>query len=239
MKYVLVAAALMVSTLPANAQQPVRPADRVINVSATGTVQREPERAILTVAVESNATTAQAAASANARKMDAVIAALRRIGIAPPKVRTISYELHPDYAQPTRDNPNPGVRVIGYRAINMVVVEIDTIAKVGGVIDATVAAGANRVHNLSFELRDNESARLEALRIATQRARAEAEVLATAAGQRLGAPLNISSSYHVEPRRYRMMAQAGAVMAPAAATPVEGGTLSIVANVNIVYRMED
>ena len=242
MKYALLVTALMVSATPAFAQQPTDRPDRTINVNATGTVQREPERAVLTVAVESNATTAQLAAQANARKMDAVIGALRRLNIAPPKVRTVSYELHPEYAQPTRERPNPGLRVIGYRAINMVVVDIDTIARVGAVIDATVAAGANRVHNLSFELRDTESARLEALRLATQRARAEAEVLATAAGQRLGPPLSISSSYYFEPRRYRMAAEMGgvAMAAPAAMpTPVEGGTLNIVANVHIVFRMED
>ena len=241
MKYVLMAAALAATAAPAVAQQPAVRPDRIINVNATGMVQREPERAVLTVAVESNAATAQAAAQANARKMEAVIAALRRVGIAPPKVRTISYELHPNYANPTRENPNPGMRVIGYRAHNMVIVEIDTISRVGPVIDATVASGANRIHNLSFELRDHESARLEALRIAVSRARAEAEVLASAAGQRLGPPVTISSSYYYEPRRQRMMAEEGmavGVAAVRAPTPIEAGSLNIVATVHIVFRME-
>ena len=241
MRYVLITAALAMIAAPANAQQPAERPDRVINVNATGTVQREPDRAVITVAVESSAANAQTAATTNARKMDSVIAALRRVGILPPKVRTISYELHPEYAQPTRENPNPTPRVIGYRAINMVVVEVDTISRVGAVIDATVASGANRIHNLSFEIKDSESARLEALRIAVQRARAEAEVLATAAGQRLGVPVSISSSSHYQPVAYRMQAQMGdmAMAPPPPPTPIEGGTLTIVANVNIVFRMED
>ncbi|HEX6062731.1 MAG TPA: SIMPL domain-containing protein, partial [Longimicrobiales bacterium] len=210
------------------------------NVNAVGTVQREPERAVITVAVESNAQNAQQAAQANATKMDAVFAALRRVGIVPPKVRTIAYELQPQYAQPDRENPNPTLRVIGYRAINMVVVEVDSIKRVGAVIDATTAAGANRVANLSFELRDPESARLEALRIAVARARQEAEVLASASGQKLGPPVNISSSSYYEPRRYRMDAAEVAMAAPAPPpTPIEAGTLTITANVNIVYRMVD
>jgi uncharacterized protein YggE len=222
------------------AQQPAEKPDRTINVNAVGTVQREPEKAVITVAVESSAATAQAAAQANAQKMDAVFAALRRVGILPPKVRTISYELQPMYQQPDRENPNRTPRVVGYRAINMVLVEVDTIARVGPVIDATVASGANRIANLSFELRDNESARLEALRIAVGRARAEAELLASAAGQKLGPPINISSSSHWEPRQYRMQAMDVAMAAPPAApTPIEAGTLTITANVNIVYRMVD
>lgn len=241
MRYVLLSALIAASAAPAVAQQPERQPDRVINVNAVGTVQREPEKAVITVAVESQSSNAQQAAQTNARKMEAVFAALRRLGIVPPKVRTIGYELQPQYAQPDRNNPNPEPRIIGYRAINMVLIDVDTLARVGAVIDGTIAAGANRVTNLSFELRDAESARLEALRIAVTRARQEAEVLATAAGQRLGVPLNISSSSHYEPRQYRMrdMAESMAVAAPPPPTPIEAGMLNIVANVNIVFKMEN
>lgn len=241
MRPVLLSVLMAATAAPLMAQQPVERPDRVINVNAVGTVVREPEKAVITVAVESSAATAQLAASANARKMDAVFAALRRVGIVPPKVRTIAYELQPQYQQPSRENPNPTPRVVGYRAINMVLVDVDTIARVGMVIDATVASGANRITNLSFELRDVESARLEALRLAVAKARAEAEVLATAAGQRLGSPLNISSSSYFEPRQYRMQAVEVANMAVAAPppTPIEAGTLTITANVSMVFKMED
>ena len=239
MRTVLMSVLMAATAAPVMAQQPAEKPDRVINVNAAGTVTRAPEKAVITVAVESQAATAQQAAAANAQKMDAVFAALRRVGIVPPKVRTIAYELQPQYQQPSREipNPTPG-RIVGYRAINMVLVDVDSIARVGTVIDATISAGANRVTNLSFELRDAEAARLEALRLAVAKARAEAEVLATAAGQRLGHPLNISSSSHYEPRQYRMQAEM-AMAAPAPPTPIEAGSLTITANVSIVYKMED
>lgn len=241
MRRLLFVFVLAATATPLAAQQtPERP-DRVINVNTQGTVTREPDRAVLTLAVESQSQNAQQASQENARKMEGVFAALRRIGIVPPKVRTIAYELQPIYQQPTRENPNPAMRIIGYRAMNMVQVEIDTITRVGAVIDATVTGGANRVANLSFELRDPESARMEALRIAVERARREAETLATAAGQRLGPPLNLSSSSHYQPRQYMMrdMAEMGMAAPPAAPTPIEAGSLTITANVNAVYRMED
>lgn len=240
MRLLMLPAVVLALATPALGQQPAERPDRVINVNATGTVQREPERAVITVAVESDAANAQQAAQTNATKMDAVFAALRRLGIVPPSVRTVAYELQPLYAQPDRENPNPTPRVVGYRAINMVVVEVDSIKRVGAVIDATTAAGANRVANLSFELRDPESARLEALRVAVRKARAEAEVLASAAGQKLGPPVNITSSAYFEPRQYRMEAMARDMAVPAPPpTPIEAGTLTITANVHIVYRMED
>jgi uncharacterized protein YggE len=240
MKRIALSVLLAATASPLLAQQPNQPTERIITVNATGTVQREPEKAVLTVAVESSAANAQQAAAENARKMEAVFASLRRVGIVPPKVRTISYELFPIYAQPTRDNPNPTQRVTGYRALNMVLVDVDTVARVGTVIDATVASGANRIANLSFELRNTDAARMDALRIAVARARQEAETLASAAGQTLGPPINISSSSHYEPRQYRRLDMAAEVaMAPAPPTPIEAGTLTITANVNIVYKMVD
>lgn len=225
------------------AQEPVvRREPRTLHVSGMGIVQRQPDRAVVLVAVESRAATAQAAAQENARKMDAVYAALRHIGVVPPKVQTISYELHPQYSQPDprRGEPEPFVpRIVGYVAMNMVRVETDSVLRAGPIIDAAIAAGANRIANLSFELRDQESARMEALRLAVQKARAEAEVVASAAGQRLGPPQTITSSSGFQPM-YRRMEMAQDMAAPAMPpTPVEAGSLTITANVNIVYLLED
>lgn len=236
----LAVVALLAVAAPALAQQTeVRRDPRILNVNGSGSVQRQPDRAVILIAVESRAAVAQTAAQSNATKMEAVYAALKKVGIVPPNVATISYELHPEYGQPTSRTDNVP-RVIGYVAVNMVRVQVDDITKVGSVIDATVSSGANRIANLSFELRDPESARLEALRIAVTKARAEAEVVAQAAGQRLGKPQSISSSSGWQPqpmyRRDMEMLQAAPAAPP---TPVEAGSLTVTANVSISYLLED
>ncbi|MGQ0814601.1 MAG: SIMPL domain-containing protein [Gemmatimonadota bacterium] len=240
-RFLIAAALLLAAAGPMSAQQlEHHPQPRSLSVTGTGTVQRQPDRAVVLIAVESRASTAQQAAGDNARKMDAIYAALRRLGIVPPKVATISYELQPQYNQPDPRGGEHTPRITGYIAINMVRAEVDSVPRAGAVIDAGIAAGANRIANLSFELRDMESARLEALRIAVQRARAEAEAIAAAAGQRLGPPLSISSS-HWQPRpmfRRDMMAAEAAGMAPPP-TPVEAGNLTIQATVNINYELAD
>src|SRR5687768_17478600 len=72
-----------------SAQQPQpQPFERTVTVNATAMVEREPERAVIMLAVESPAATAQLAARANATKMDALVAALRKLGISGPNVRT-------------------------------------------------------------------------------------------------------------------------------------------------------
>jgi len=243
-RYLMTAALLLAAAGQLGAQQTevIRRDPRILSVTGTGTVQRQPDRAVVLVAVESRATTAQAAATANATKMDAIYAALRRMNIVPPKVATISYELQPQYNQPDQRNGGEYVpRIIGYVAVNMVRVEVDSVPRTGSVLDAVIGAGANRIANLSFELKDMESARLEALRIAVQRARAEAEVVAEAAGQKLGSPQSISSSSQWQPqpmyRRDVMAVEVG--MAAPPPTPVEAGNLTIQASVSINYLLED
>src|SRR5690606_12584202 len=88
-------------------------------------------------------------------------------------------------------------RVGGYRAVNMVEIRVDSLDELGAIIDAAIAAGANRVASLHFELQDMESARLEAIGLAVEKARREAEVVARAAGQRLGLPHSIQTSSEV------------------------------------------
>lgn len=238
MKHLLLGVLLVALPLQARAQQPDRPGERTVVVSATATVEREPERAVVLLAVESTGQTARAATQANATRMDAVIAALRRLGLSGRNVRTTSYQLHPEYARQDRGNEAAPPRIIGYRASNMVQVTVDTIARVGGVIDAAIAAGANRVANLHFELRDPQAARTEALRLAVARARSEAEAMAQAGGGRLGPVLNMTTGSFAIPRYAADMAVAEMRMAQAAPTPIEPGTLSVMANVTVTFRLE-
>lgn len=237
------AAALLLPACAARAQEPggpTRPArDRTITVTGTGVVEREPDQAVINLAVENMAQTADAAAQANAQTMERVIAALRRLGLERDQIRTVSYQLHPEYA---RDEPRPGQqyepRIVGYRAMNMVRVTLNDIRRVGEVIDAAISAGANRVTGLNFQLRDPERARVDALALAVQNARAEAQALAAALGETLGPALDVSTTGMIpRPVPYMMDAIAARAEIATMPPPIEPGTLRVEATVTIVYRL--
>lgn len=231
-------AALGGGTAAAWAQAPAA-REQTVTVSAVGRVAREPDRAVLLLAVESFATTAREAAAANARKMDALLAALRRLGLGEDDVRTVSYQLNPEYEfSPAEPRRQPEQRLVGYRAVNTVSVTIDEVDRVGAVIDAAVDAGADRVTGLSFQLRDPEAARREALREAVAKANAEAEALAAALGRRLGPALTVTTGGRFPPPipvAYDMRVRAAEMAVP---TPIEPGTLDVEAAVTVVYRLE-
>ncbi len=227
-------AALLPST-PAAAQAPA-PQPPSITVTATGSVQIQPDQATLQLAVETTAKDAKDAASSNAAKMQRVTQALRRLGVPADHVRTVGYDLSPQYAD-TRRSEEPdtaGPRITGYRAANVLVVTLDDLSKVGQAIDSGIDAGANRVASLEFGAKDPAPSRLEALRQAMSSARAQAQAMAEAAGETLGGLLNASTGEGPRPIAY---ARAESMAPMAQKTPIEAGELTVTATVVATFAV--
>lgn len=216
-----------------------------VRVSATGTVEVPPDRAVLLLAVENRADSARQAAAQNAERTQAVLRALEGLGLSGDRVRTAGYRLEPIYVHPDRP-PRPqggqqepeGPRLVGYRATNTVQVTVDSLPRVGAAIDAAIGAGANRVAGLTFDIREPQQARAEAVRRAVSTARSRAEAAAAAAGGRLGRVMEIQL---VEdrpiPMRGRVFDVAAAEMAME--TPVQPGVLEVAETVVMVWRLEE
>lgn len=236
----LVLVALSFSACSANpepiAAQSIPPAAEPppsVSVSATATVRRTPDRAVIQLAVETFAPTARSASDQNAALMESVLAAVREQGVPSSSMRTLRLELQPRYDNRRDVEPE----IVGYRAVNQVTVRLDEVERVGGVVDAAVEAGANRVTGIRFELTEPEAAYHDALRQAIARARAEAEIAASALGRRLGDPLQISTGGFDAPSpQFRQDLMAAQTM-ESAAPPVEPGELEVRATVSIVWRL--
>jgi uncharacterized protein YggE len=231
--------ALLLLLLPSTlrAQEAVQP--NTVSVSATASVQRQPDQAVVQLAVESFAQTAPAATAENSKKMDAVIKALRQLGLKQDQIRTLGFSIDPEYDYSSGAPRQPGEdRLIGYRARNTVQVTTNDIAQAGNIIDAAIKAGANRVTNLNFQLRDPEAARQEALRLAVARAKTEAETIATALGQRLGPAIAATTTGGYAPPRPLEMRAMAATAEMAMAPPITPGLLEITAQVSVLYSLE-
>ncbi|MDQ3388115.1 MAG: SIMPL domain-containing protein, partial [Gemmatimonadota bacterium] len=204
-----------------------------IQVSASGEARAPADQAHVDLAVETLAPTARAAGEGNALAMERLIRGLRAAGVARAQIETRGYAVHPQYASPPRGSPEPQEpRITGYRASNSIVVRIDDVGRVGAVIDAGLEAGANRVNGVSFSLKNPEAIRAVALREAVQRARGEAQTLATALGVRLGALMEASTSG--VPVRPMYRTESAVDFARAASTPIEPGEQTVFAQVHLV-----
>lgn len=224
----LALAAILAMPVPALLSQEVTPRQPPqITVSANGEVQVTPDRARVSLGVETHATTAREASQQNAAAQTKIIAALRAAGIPQANIRTTGFNVAPkqEYIPETRT-----WRVDGYQVTNIVVVVVEPVSKAGEVIDVALEAGANRVAGLNFEIKDPTAAREAAMTQAVERARREAEIAAAAAGGHIVRLLEINvNSYEPSPPRPMMeMAR----MDQSASTPISEGTQPVVVNVN-------
>jgi uncharacterized protein YggE len=183
-------AGFAVLAAPASAQQSVAPEVPQVIVNGFGEVAVPPDRATIDVAVETRAATAAAAAAQNARRLNAVLDTLRARGVAATDLSTVGFAVHPDYA------PSPRGEAIrrGYVATNVVRIETRRLDQVGPLLDAALAAGANRVNEVRFASTRHDAVRDSAITIAIANARRTAETMARAGGGRLGALLELSTS---------------------------------------------
>ncbi len=211
------------------AEQPLPPAPGIISVTGSVTEEFPPDTAILNLAVETQKPTAQEAARENAAKSEQVVAVMKGLvnGEAGDSVTTSSYTVQPAYEYDDKLRKN---RLTGYRTFNQVTVKTARIGGVGEMIDRALTSGANNVTEIRFAIRDNRK-QCEGLLIkAAQRARRDAETVATALGVRVDGIHHLSPTCSGEPRpmpMMRAMAAPRAMDAAEPATPVEAGALAL------------
>jgi len=205
---------------------------RTITVSGHGEIAGAPDSATLSAGVTTEARTAADALAQNASRMNAVFAALKKLGVADKKIQTSNFNVSPQYADQTGNAPP---RIAGYQVTNQVDVTVDDVKKVGPALDALVASGANQINSVNFGISNPKpllgDARTQAVGDATDRA----QTYAKAAGVSLGNILSISDSdVSVSPPvpMYRAMA-----MAKVDSTPIAQGEETVSANVTIVWEI--
>ena len=235
----VLAASLLIalgSSAPALHAQQDAPPPRTLTVMGYGEVKASPDLAFVELAVETTAETAGQATSENARRTTAVIDALKkRIGDGD-RVTTAGYSLQPQYAN-RRPGSEAPPEITGYIAYNRVRVESHDLEGVGKLIDAAIAAGANRTDVLSFQLENRAPHLRRALEEAGAEARAQAESIAAALGVRLGEVLSASTTGAPMPGpiyKERMVAMA----MDSVSTPVEPGEVEVSATLTVMYRIE-
>jgi uncharacterized protein YggE len=210
----------------------VSPSIRTIEVDGSGEVRTSPDTADLDLAIDTQAKTAEEAASLNAALATKVIDALKSKLGDKGRVTTGGYSLDPQYDQRPVEKP----RIIGYNAQNSVTVHTGALDLVGALIDSAIAAGANRVNSLNFSVENNTTARTQAIAIATRDARAQADALAAALGVKLGKVLKATTVSEARPVPMRMAR--AAFMTASAATPVEPAEVSVPATVSLTFEIQ-
>lgn len=208
-----------------------------ITVSGTGLVSIQPDRAILTIGVVTQAPNASDAVRQNANEMSGVISALEGIGISNSSIHTTSYNIYP---QSSCCNGPP--TITGYQVTNQVQVTVVAAgeslaqlgAKAGQAIDVATSEGANEVYGITFSASSGalQQAQQTALQQAVQNASATAHVLASSLGVSITGVVSGTTSQGYTPPVYNTLLTASA------ATPIVAPqSLTVSATVQVVYAI--
>lgn len=221
---------------PAFAQVPAPQAlePSVVVTSGEAVIKHAPDRAWVTITAESRARAPREAQRMNADAMSAVLAKLKSFGLQPDAIQTSSYGVQPEY-----DYVNGRQTLRGYVARNSVDVRVDDLARLGEIMDASVASGATSIAGVRFDLRDRTAAERDALKQAVADARARADAAASGAGMRVDRILRIEEQRmgQVPPPRPLVMT---AMRAEAAepTTPIAPGELEIRSQVTLTAAIK-
>jgi uncharacterized protein len=174
-KYALLAAGLALFAAALYLYRPLRSDYTRVTVTGESTTEAAPDNAVVTFSVVTKTPAAVAAQQQNARKIEAVIKALETAGAgARQEIETSNYNLSPE----ENYSSSGPAKIVGYEARNTIRVTTGDLGRVGALIDAATAAGANSVEGIAFTLREDSAQRGTALGVATRQAMAKAEAIA-------------------------------------------------------------
>lgn len=232
-------------------------ATNVINVSGTGKVLAVPDTGEFSFSVVADAKTVTDAQSNAATKTNAIIDALKTLGVAEADIQTTNYSSYPTYqynnypcVQPLTESsassgtiiPYPpcttGRQVLtGYEVNESISVKIRKTADAGTVLTKVGTLGATNISSLNFVVDNPDMVNAEARDKAIADAKAKAAVLAKSLGIHLVKIINFQESGN-QPIYYGMAYDSKAAN-PASVTPeIPVGQNTVTSNVTLTYEIE-
>lgn len=208
MKTLLAALLLGAALLPTEVEAQQTPgitqtiAGSRLDISTTGEVTRTPDVAIISAGVVTRSPTATGALQDAAGRMQRVLAALRRAGVADRDIQTSNVSLNPEYRYADKQPP----QLTGYTASNQLTIRFRDIRSSGKILDALVGQGANQINGPNLTIDKPEAALDEARAKAVAIGRARAELYARSLGMRVARIVSVSESGGYAPPPPRPMA---------------------------------
>lgn len=209
-----------------------------ITVSDQAEVYAKPDLAMVDFSAVTEAKTVSQAMSQNTAKMNAVIAAVKGLGVDEKDLKTTNFNINPLYQYEKETLYGTGKRTLyGYEVRQSLELKIRDLSKIGQMIEQATAAGANQVGDLWFSIDKQDELRAQAREEAIKKAKQKAEVLAKQLGVKLVRIINFNENGETP---YYFLKESGYGIGgggEAVAPEIETGQNKIQANVAITYEI--
>ncbi|MBU8907694.1 SIMPL domain-containing protein [Desertibacillus haloalkaliphilus] len=212
------------STALANAEE------GTLVVTGVGEISVEPDIAFLHLGAQAVSSSADEAQTEVSKRISAVRQVLNDYGVEDDAIETARFHVYPE-SRPDQDEER-------YRAEHILEIEYKELERIGELLDDVTAAGANRIEQTRFGLQNPEEAEHEALKLAIEKAKARADIMAETAGRSRGEVLQIADqaarvTLPVQAELRQEMAQDAAM-----STVIEPGEVQVRQQVDVIYRLQ-
>jgi uncharacterized protein YggE len=217
----------------------------VISVSGKGEVLAVPDTGEFSFSVVETGKTVGDAQNTASKKINAIIDALKALGIDKNDIKTSGYNAYPkyEYSQASicaNGFCPPSKQVLtGYEVNQTIDVKVRKTADAGTVLTKVGDLGATNISGLNFVIDDMDKVNAEAQAKAIADAKNKADILAKSLGVHVKRVVNFYESGQT-PIYYGMAAEGKAMdlAAPTAVPQIPTGENKIVSNVTITYEIE-
>ncbi len=223
------------------------PVHNTISVSGEGEAVAIPDIATFSFSVSAEGKEVSEAQAQVTEKMNAIIAALKNMGIEEKDISTSNYSAYPKYVSeasvctPTYCPPSRGSVQDGYTVSHNISVKVRNTQDAGKALSLVGEMGATGLSGISFTVDDRDAIIAEARAEAIANAKEKAEILADNLDVRLGKVISYYDDFGATPY-YDYAEQGfggdGTVRANVAPTPdLPTGESKVVVRVNVIYEI--
>lgn len=210
---------------------------RVVSANGQGEVRAQPDYATVTLGIAVRQPTLEGARQEANKVVEALLKLTRDLKIPEQRVRSTRVNVNPEYEW---NEPKRQRQFLGYSVTRQLVVDLRELDKLGVLLEKSVTAGANLVQEPILDSSQRTDFERQALALAVEDARRNAEVLARSVGMAIGAARNVSGSGQGGGPRPMPMAMARAEMAVASAEApgtYQTGDLVFAANASVTFDL--
>ena len=207
---------------------------RTISVTGYAQVLLSPDIAYISIGVHSEAQSATEAVASNNSLTQKVIDAIKNQGVDTKDIQTTNFSV---YQQEKYDKNGNSLGTF-FMTDNTVYVTMRDITKIGDILDASIAAGANSIYGISFDVQDKEAALASGRDQAMADAQSQAEQLAKAAGGTLGAVQSITYYSNSPSPIYYDTKASPTGLGGGSSVPISSGQLTLTVSVSVIYPIK-
>lgn len=211
---------------------------RTISVTGDAEVKVVPDEVVINMAVETNNSDLDKAREENDKKVSAVIAMVKKLGVEGKFIQTDYLSVEPRYDYTVQYNNERERKFLGYYMTKNISVTLRDVSKFEKLVADALKIGTNYIRGISFQTTELRKHRDQARLMAIRAAKEKATALATELGQKIGKPITISESSYNVPMFKANLSRSDDMEGSSSGEVIALGQIEIKASVSVTFELE-